>query len=166
MRAGRRLGGAATITFDDGYAGVFAHAWPLLRDLGVPARVFVVAEAPEQRARFWWDHPDVARRTAPAPRERWLGDLGGDASRIASALALSPTMPARLPDSHRPAGWDAIAAVAAAGLDIGVHSPTPRTLSRLDNTELERAIVGGPATNAERLDTTPTLVASPYGAWG
>ncbi len=165
VRAGRPLGGVATVTFDDAYAGVFVHAWPLLRDLGVPATVFVVAEAPEQRAPFWWDHPDITHRTGPAPRERWLGDLAGDASRIASALALSPMMPGRVPDSHRPAGWDAITTAASAGLDIGVHSATHRTLSRLDNAELEREIVGSRATIGARLGITPTFFAYPYGVW-
>src|SRR6267142_5683292 len=56
---GESLRGVAAVTFDDGYAGVFAHAWPLLQQLGLPATVFVVAHAPEARAEFWWDHPAV-----------------------------------------------------------------------------------------------------------
>src|SRR2546430_11203679 len=49
----------------------------------------------------------------------------GDAERIVSTL--SPTSSVRLPASHRPAGWDAIAAAAAAGLEVGVHSGTHRS---------------------------------------
>src|SRR5256886_9177903 len=68
LRAGRSLRGVAALTFDDGYDGVFQHAWPHLSKLGVPATVFVVATAPDQGRGFWWDHPAVAQRT-PAPRE-------------------------------------------------------------------------------------------------
>lgn len=35
---------AAVVTFDDGYAGVYHHAWPLLRRKGIPAGCFVVTE--------------------------------------------------------------------------------------------------------------------------
>ncbi len=32
------------ITFDDGFVGVGAYAWPILRQFGLPATVFIVAE--------------------------------------------------------------------------------------------------------------------------
>ena len=34
--------GAVVITFDDGYEGVFANAWPMLHSLGLPATCFVI----------------------------------------------------------------------------------------------------------------------------
>jgi peptidoglycan/xylan/chitin deacetylase (PgdA/CDA1 family) len=53
---GESLRGVAAVTFDDGYAGVFEHAWPLLRALNIPATVFVVASAPERtEGGYWWD---------------------------------------------------------------------------------------------------------------
>ena len=36
---------SAVITFDDGYAGVYHHAWPLLKRKGIPAGAFIVTEA-------------------------------------------------------------------------------------------------------------------------
>lgn len=37
------------VTFDDGYADVFTNAWPVLRDLGIPATVFVTTDFLEGR---------------------------------------------------------------------------------------------------------------------
>jgi peptidoglycan/xylan/chitin deacetylase (PgdA/CDA1 family) len=163
LHAGRSLRGVAALTFDDGYDGVFQHAWPLLSDLGVPAIVFVVAEPPERREAFWWDHPDLAHNAPPASRERWLTDLKGDAQGIVSALSLMT--PVGVPASHRPAGWDAIAAAAAGGLEIGVHSATHRTLTQLDDTELAREIVASRETIQARAGVVPAFFAYPYGIW-
>jgi peptidoglycan/xylan/chitin deacetylase (PgdA/CDA1 family) len=163
LTAGRPLRGVAALTFDDGYDGVFAHAWPLLRELHLPATVFVVADRPERREPFWWDHPDLARHASPAGRVRWLTELKGDGQGIAAALSLPA--PARVPASHRPAGWDAIAAAAAEGLEIGAHSTTHRALARLDDTELEREILASRDTIHAHTGLAPTLFAYPYGIW-
>ena len=163
LRAGRSLRGVAALTFDDAYDGVFQHAWPLLCNLGLPAIVFVVAERPEHRDAFWWDHPDLARHVTPGGRDRWLTELKGDADRIAATL--SSTTPLRLPASHRPAGWDAIAAAAATGLEVGVHSGTHRTLTQLDDAELEREIVTSREVIRARAGVPPMFFAYPYGVW-
>lgn len=49
---GEPLDGLAAVTFDDGLHGVYRHALPILRDLDVPATVFVVAD-PESSAQPW-----------------------------------------------------------------------------------------------------------------
>jgi peptidoglycan/xylan/chitin deacetylase (PgdA/CDA1 family) len=164
LRAGRSLRGVAALTFDDAYDGVFQHAWPLLSDLGLPATVFVVAERPEHRDAFWWDHPDLAPNTAHVDRERWLTELKGDAHSIVSALSLATSV--RLPASHRPAGWDAITAAAAGGgLEVGVHSATHRTLTQLDDIELQREVVASRDAIQARVGVTPAFFAYPYGIW-
>ena len=163
---GRSLRGVAAITFDDGYAGVFEHAWPLLRHLGLAATVFIVADAPGRDDGFWWDDPDVLRAYSPEREHRWLTDLQGDQTRIVGAVA-----PGRAAWQSqrwcRPATWETIAAAATSGtgLQIGVHSTTHRSLPTLTEVDLSREIVASRDVIQRRTGVTPTLFAYPYGHW-
>ncbi len=163
LARGRPLQGAAAITFDDGYGGVFQHAWPLLRDLGVPATAFIVAEKPGDQSAFWWDHPAVAQQATSAYRRRWLGELGGDEARIVATLP--DRSPARLPPERHPATWEAIAAAAASGLALGAHSTTHRTLTLLKQSEFEREVAGCRDVIHQRTGVSAELFAYPYGLW-
>jgi peptidoglycan/xylan/chitin deacetylase (PgdA/CDA1 family) len=163
LHANRPLRGLAALTFDDGYAGVFEHAWPLLLDLGLPATVFIVADAPDAGAAFWWDHPGVARSTTQATRERWLTELRGDRAGIVASLG--ETAVPELPRSERPADWALIARAVDSGLALGVHSASHRTLTELDDAELEGEIVASWETIRSRTGVRPEFFAYPYGRW-
>lgn len=54
-RWGRLPRGMTALTFDDGFAGLYEHAWPVLAHYGLPATVFLVAQtlSPEGRAVDW-----------------------------------------------------------------------------------------------------------------
>jgi peptidoglycan/xylan/chitin deacetylase (PgdA/CDA1 family) len=56
---GRRSSRLVALTFDDGFASTYEHAWPLLARHGLPATVFLVAGtlAPGGRAVDWLDRP-------------------------------------------------------------------------------------------------------------
>ena len=45
----------AAVTFDDGYADVFAEARPILERYGCPATVFLVTGVIGKSFAFWWD---------------------------------------------------------------------------------------------------------------
>lgn len=164
IERGRPLRGVAALTFDDGYAGVFDVAWPLLRELGIPATVFVVAGAPDSADEFWWDHPAVAEAEADGRRDFWLSALRGDRAAILATVG-APALPAVIPDACRPASWRAIAEAAAEGLSIGVHSATHRSLPQLDDRELGDEIRVSRETIQAKLNLLPTTFAYPYGAW-
>jgi peptidoglycan/xylan/chitin deacetylase (PgdA/CDA1 family) len=55
------------LTFDDGYENVFLNAWPVLRELGVPATIFVVTGALESERPFPFDHWASHAQTAVPP---------------------------------------------------------------------------------------------------
>ena len=50
---------SVVITFDDGYASVYEHAWPMLRQLEIPATIFLASGFIDSRRPF------------PSIRGRW-----------------------------------------------------------------------------------------------
>jgi peptidoglycan/xylan/chitin deacetylase (PgdA/CDA1 family) len=153
----------AAITFDDGYAGVFEHAVPLLASLGLPATVFVVADAPERSEGFWWDHPAVVASLTPTRRERWLTCLRGDGQAILSEV--DPRRETRSRSAHRPGDWSAIKAAAAKGIEIGAHSASHRALTMLTDTEIEHEVITSRDVIHRASGVRPEFFAYPYGLW-
>jgi len=163
LMKGHSLRATAVVTFDDGYAGVFEHAVPVLRRLSIPATVFVVAEAPGRSSGFWWDQPAIVEAQTAAQRDRWLKEFRGDEAVI---LGGGRTAGGNgLPAAHRPADWATICAHAGAGIDIGAHSATHRSLPALDAGELEYEIVAGRTTIRQATGVWPEFFAYPYGLW-
>jgi peptidoglycan/xylan/chitin deacetylase (PgdA/CDA1 family) len=161
LSAGATLAHTAAITFDDGYAGVFEHAVPVLKSLRLPATVFVVAEAPNTRLGFWWDEPAIASTATPERSDRWLRELQGD-----GALILGQLNGLRAPDppqTHRACDWQAIRAAIGADIEIGVHSATHRALPQVPDDELEREIVNSRAIVRLATGADPLFFAYPYG---
>lgn len=159
-RSLRRL---AAVTFDDGYAGVFEHAVPVLRALGIPATVFVITGAPVRSTAFWWDHPELQRADSTERRQRWLNVLRGDAPAILQDLSLDPRkLP---PPSRRPADWGVLALAARSGVTLGAHSATHRTLPQLSDAELVGELVTSRDVLTEKTGTVPEFFAHPYGLW-
>jgi peptidoglycan/xylan/chitin deacetylase (PgdA/CDA1 family) len=53
---------SVVITFDDGYASVYRHAFPVLKRYGFPATIFLAAQYVGNGGRFWWDEPMARKR--------------------------------------------------------------------------------------------------------
>jgi peptidoglycan/xylan/chitin deacetylase (PgdA/CDA1 family) len=163
LGSGKPVRGLAAITFDDGYAGAFACAWPLLSDLGLPATMFVVAGAPSNRPAFWWDHPDVVRANSNGARNRRLLSLRGDSTLVLADAGAGPL--ATLPSTYLPADWATIREAVSAGLDIGAHTVTHRTLTMLDDPDLSIEIETSSDIIQDLTGVRPDLFSYPYGIW-
>lgn len=160
IRHGESVRGMAAITFDDGYAGVFEHAVPVLEARRLPATVFVVANASTAASGFWWDHPAVTATATPRQRHRWLNELAGDTDAILADIGGRTS--SSLGQSHRAAPWHMIRA-AGPGIDIGVHSATHRALPMLPDADLEREIVDSRTAIHAATGIWPNVIAYPYG---
>jgi peptidoglycan/xylan/chitin deacetylase (PgdA/CDA1 family) len=78
-RSWRLRRGLAALTFDDGYAGIYEHAFPILARFKLPATVFLVAQtlAPGGRSVDWVDTPPpAALRTLSADEVREMQAAG------------------------------------------------------------------------------------------
>jgi peptidoglycan/xylan/chitin deacetylase (PgdA/CDA1 family) len=155
------LRSTAVIAFDDGYNGVFEHAAPILNGLGLPATVFVVANAVGRAAGFWWDQPTIVSVMTDSQRESWLTDLRGDDDAIVQAAA--PAGRENLPRSHRPADWNTIRQWLGKGIEIGVHSSTHRSLPTLTDAELDHEIEDSRDVVYDATGVVPEFFAYPYG---
>ena len=167
IASGRSMRGLAAITFDDAYTGALTFAWPLLRELGLPATMFIVAEAPGGGTPFWWDHPGIVKADAPSTRTRRLFALHGDRTLIMNSegAAEAGAGATDLPATHLPAEWQALRREGNAGLELGAHTLTHRTLTRLSDRDLRREIEHSRDTIAERIEIRPDSFSYPYGIW-
>ena len=163
LKRGEQLSRVAALTFDDGYAGSLHHAVPLLARFGIPATVFVVAEAPGRWDSFWWDHPDLPGSIAPTRLRYMLDELWADEHAIQGAIG--PQRPPPVSPCLQPADWQMIAAAARQGVDIGVHSATHRRLPRLTDAELQREVSMSRRVVEREAGVTPDFFAYPYGLW-
>lgn len=150
---------AVLLTFDDGYLDFARNAWPILRDLGLPAVLFVPTHfADRPGAGFWWDrlHSALARTRERCIEVAGLGrlELGDAAARRRAHRVLrthAKSLPhaeaiawidgwvdrlAEVPDLHRVLGWNELREMAHEGLSVCSHGHVHALCTRLSPGEL------------------------------
>ncbi len=165
LASGEPMRRTASVTFDDACTGVFEHAWPVLRELGITPTVFVIAGGPGRNRPFWWDHPAVQHAIEDRRGQQWLTALRGDEEAILRSLPAATNREYATSASHLPAPWHVIAQAVRAGVEIGVHSATHRALPMLEDDELAEEIAGSRTVIARETGAVPTCFAFPYGLW-
>ena len=83
LERGGGRGRCFAVTFDDGWADNYEWAWPVLKELGIPATVFLATGAVDGRRPFWWmaggagdGEIEALKREDPAALERRTDALG------------------------------------------------------------------------------------------
>ena len=178
---------AAAITFDDGYEDNYTDAFPILRDLGLPATVFLTTGPIETGESLWFDR--VLRAFERSTRERVTlpggepsHDLRDEDQRGREAIrALYALM--RLSNEERLAAvdqlvrdlggnggpptpmltWDQVREMAKGGITFGAHTVTHPILSRLSHSEAKAEIVESKQRIEEETGLPVTLFAYPVG---
>jgi len=81
----------ACITFDDGFAGVYDHAFPVLHDLGLPAAAFLVTDLLDTDTTVWFGslHQAIIETTAgQVHHDGVTHSLANDTARSLASMAL------------------------------------------------------------------------------
>lgn len=156
------------VTFDDGYRDTLEHAFPLLRERGIPAVMFVATGAIDRSAPFWWEA--LARATAPGQRvssgEQAEWRFMAPAQRAARVAALWAHLgrQARLDVEALAPTWpDLVDAAAGARVTLGAHTRAHSSLARLSADDLREELRHAAAALALHVGSAPTLFAYPHG---
>lgn len=175
---------AVSITFDDGYLELMDAAFPVLRDLRLPATVFLVAEHVGSGLPFWWE--EVAFRLGILHKEEAIQSLkaiglevsvwrSGWIFKIIDALKGVPTRlreeflgilrestgGVRLP--RMSLNWEEVRKAQAWGISLGSHSLTHPILPLLSDEALERELRVSREIIESMTGTTCRLLAYPNG---
>jgi peptidoglycan/xylan/chitin deacetylase (PgdA/CDA1 family) len=195
LEAGERLpADAVVVTFDDGYDDNFRHAFPILRELGIPATFFVSTghiDDGQPYAYDWLVHMilctqadelslprlDLAcpmpadrpsrRRLAQQVLDRVKSLPDAEQATLIAGLEAAWDLPrtAGHPDC-RPMSWTQLREMHAAGFEIGSHGVHHRMLAKLPQHELEAELRQSRAALERELGAPVSLVSYPVGGEG
>lgn len=189
LASGQAPPGAVAITFDDGYASLHSHAFPILQELGLPATVFLTTDVVGNRDLVWVNELVFALRRAPAKamacvRRHFTVPKGTNAVQTVSALRLSydpAAMTALLAElreelclplvehAQRAALYldhVQIREMAASGVLFGNHTATHPNLERLTEPEQVAEIKSANQVLCQFLPEPPRAFSYPFGHHG
>ncbi len=192
---GRRISDVAVVTFDDGYAGVYELALPLLRELRIPATVYVASGYIGTGRRLLHDRLFAGlrelRRRGVMPQAAGLAAqlqslLDSCAADGAGAMldhliarlshdelgAIAGALEERLgmreqdlPAATRLMSWDQLRALQAAGIHVGGHTVNHVALANVAISRASAEIQGCRDEIANRLGEAPRHFAYPNGLY-
>jgi peptidoglycan/xylan/chitin deacetylase (PgdA/CDA1 family) len=183
-----RTGQAIAITFDDGYRGTYTEAYPVLRQYGLPATVYLTAGAVESGEILWYDQIFVRFQKAPSLLKLMLNvprtyDLRTFQDRLDGATEVVGYL-RTLPDDHRQRWceefeamvpllaqdvrgammtWEQVRAMQRDGISFGAHTMTHPVVSRLSPGQLNSELKEAKTLIEERLDHAVEHFAFPFG---
>lgn len=155
---------AVLLTFDDGYRNVVRNAFPILRKLGIPCAMFLVAGLVGTERFIWTAELELLRGNDRVRRDLKQRLKGmSQRSRAEALRTLLPSV-AQLPgcDSSL-CGWDEMRSWIGPNLAIGSHGMTHEPLTTCDDASLEWELTESRNTIEENLGIRVEALAYPKG---
>lgn len=177
---------AAVITFDDAYADLAEHAWPILHRRSIPAIAFVPTGFVDGDRAFWWDAVHHALSATSAGVLDWNGRRVSLASRRDRLDAVRTVRTEVKAMPHRAAleavdrlvegsgvaiepapvlGWDRLRQLHDEGLTLAPHTRTHAFLDRVSDDDARSEIEGSMDDLREHIGACPPVFAYPSGQW-
>jgi peptidoglycan/xylan/chitin deacetylase (PgdA/CDA1 family) len=180
---------AVHVTFDDAYRDFGEIAWPVLRELEIPATVFVPTAYPGDPDRaFWWDRLHRAESHASPsawadllPRGEYAVGPNGVHADLRTSLRLLPHDETEqwiastcevvgLNDPSAGSGspvlsWDELRELRSQGVSIGAHTRNHVALSRVDPDRARSEIRQALDDLSRELGEARWTIAYPYGMY-
>jgi peptidoglycan/xylan/chitin deacetylase (PgdA/CDA1 family) len=153
------------LTFDDATCDFQTYAWPILKQLGLPATVFVPTAFPDNPAlQFWWDRLyNAVMRSDPGttiPVGNAIVQLVNHRQRsenfrylkeflkrlphtqfVTTLDAITAAANVRKPAANNVLGWDALRQLRQEGLTLAPHTHTHPMLNQLPEETIHEEIV-------------------------
>jgi peptidoglycan/xylan/chitin deacetylase (PgdA/CDA1 family) len=180
---------AVAVTFDDGYRDNFTNAFPILKELNIPATIYLATGYIGTGRLPWYDQVCLAfkltaRNELGADYCTPCGSLAGEGDRLAlvdrvlewlrqkdddarpeamTRLFTALGVPATLTLPNYMLDWDAVRQMQGCGITFGAHSVNHPVLSQLSPGQLQREIGDSKKTIEQKLGTRVRHFAYPFG---
>lgn len=180
----------AAITFDDGYRDNLLYAFPVLKELKIPATIFLATGYIESGRLPWYDQvclafkltmtdgislaaiggPEATLKTrvqrlhALGLTLQWLRSIDEAArAKALPALFQELRVPAQLTLPNGMLSWEEVRRMSKEGVTFGAHTITHPVLASISSAQLEREIMGSKKKIEEKLQLPVRHFAYPFG---
>ena len=180
---------ALVLTFDDGHYDFYTNAWPIIREHGLTATLFITTDFIDQKRWLW---PDLIRYelmnaepgefviqgfgkirtgiTDILPSWNRLGDFCltlSSEERDLFVRNLASQLKVAIPEAPQPpftpTTWPQLSEMIRDGLDIGSHSVTHPIFSKINSTQLLMELQTSKERIREKLNIDPIGICYPNG---
>lgn len=182
---------AVAVTFDDGFSDLHEHALPVLRQLDMPATVFVSTGYVDRPQPFWFDlvawlimqapgsirlaadaeplpsgATETERRAAVTRTLKWLKS-SDETVRGAAVAAICAQFPDAVQAGRTVLGraltWDEIREMAAGGVEFGSHTVSHCCLTKISPEQLDHELVSSKRRLEQETGKPVAALAYPFG---
>jgi peptidoglycan/xylan/chitin deacetylase (PgdA/CDA1 family)/glycosyltransferase involved in cell wall biosynthesis len=180
------------VTFDDAYRNNLRTAWPILKELGIPATLFVPTDFVEHQLSYWAEDLEAWLLTSKfdsvrvpvangvllwlrsvEERKRAFASISGTLKKLSEAdrrrvlLDLQKLLcPGSVPSIAEPRlTWDELKALANEGMSIGSHTVSHALLPGVSSGQVAAELNASKRQLESHLDLPITSFAYPNGDW-